>query len=186
MSKSDDSKSDAKDSYISGDAKERDSFDVADSKYDDDVYEDGSKDIQDILPPQMWLRSVKLNPDEVAPISSPLEIQIDFELERDVVAGYWIVKFLVDSAENRIIKILGETEPQDYLEGDNDMYFSIEHIPVDDIPPSTLTNSGLLIACFMCEGAEAATVNMVVNVFSQGDNQTDESTIMREIFNPCD
>ncbi len=184
MSKSD-SKDDVKDSYSSNDAKN--SFDVAESKHEEDIYEDGSKDTApDMLPPKLWVQSLKFNPNSICPISSPLELQIDFELERDVVAGYWIVKFLVDSAENRIIKILGETEPQDYLEGDNDMYFSIEHIPVDDIPPSTLTNSGLLMACFMCEGNEAATVNMVVNVFSKADNPTDDSIIVREIFNPCE
>ena len=118
MSKSD-SKDDVKDSYSSNGAKN--SFDVAESKHEEDIYEDGSKDTApDMLPPKLWVQSLKFNPDSICPISSPLELQIDFELERDVVAGYWIVKFLVDSAENRIIKILGEEKDASRLHSQPD------------------------------------------------------------------
>ena len=51
---------------------------------------------------------------------------------------------------------------------------------VSGIQPSTLANSGLLMACFTVHGEEVATVNMVVNVFMEGDR------VMREILNPLE
>lgn len=49
----------------------------------------------------------------------------------------------------------------DYPEGDSEMYFSIDHIDVAGISPSTLANSGLLMAALVAEGEEVASVNMV-------------------------
>ena len=145
---------------------------------DDDLYIANAESKDVVISPKLWLISMEVEPDNICLVSSPLELKITFELERDAIAGYWIIKFLVDSADQRIIKILGDTKPEDYLEGENEMYFSIENIIVDDISPSTLTNSGLLMACFISEGEEAASINLVVNVFQQ------DGDIMREIFNP--
>jgi hypothetical protein len=47
------------------------------------------------------------------------------------------------------------------MEGDNDCYFSCDTIDVSGISPSALANSGLLMAAFVSEGEEVASVNMV-------------------------
>ena len=49
--------------------------------------------------------SLDINPLGKSDISAPLELNIRFELDRDVVAAYWIVKFLVDSCDKRIIRV---------------------------------------------------------------------------------
>ena len=54
------------------------------------------------------------------------------------------------------------------------------HFLKTGIPNSTLTNSGLLMASFIADGEEVASVNMVVNVFLK------DGTLYREILNPLD
>lgn len=108
-------------------------------------------------------------------------MSIKFNASRDIIAGYWSIKLLVDSAYHRIIKILGETTPEDYPDGESDMEFFIQTIDVSDIEQSKLTNSGLLIASLFVDGEETISVNMVVNVF-----QGNDGTIMREILNPLE
>ena len=87
---------------------------------------------------------------------------------------------MVDSAETRLIRVLGETNVEDYPDGESDMHFSVSSIDIDGIPPSTLANSGLLIAAFVADGEEVACVNMVVNVFIDKSS----GQLMREIMNP--
>ena len=148
---------------------------------DDDleIFKDDSKEVDPADYPGIEVTDMVITPSKKSPVDEGLEVKIVFELDRDVIAGFWSVKFLVDSSDNRIIKILGETEPEDYPSGESDMYFSVDRITVDDIPPSTLTNSGLLMCCFMADGVEVATVNSVVNVFKD-----DSGNVMREILNP--
>ena len=92
------------------------------------------------------------------------------------------MKFLVDTAENRLIKILGETSVEDYPEGESDMHFHVNSVDIEGIPRSTVANSGLLIASFMADGGEVACVNLVIDV------HVDKSTgqLMREILNPLE
>ena len=99
---------------------------------------------------------------------------------RDVVCAHWVVKLLVDTAEARLIKILGETAVEDYPEGESDMRFYVDSVEVDGIPRSTIANSGLLIATFMADGEEVAGVNLVTNVYVEGEQ------VMREILNPLE
>jgi hypothetical protein len=159
--------------------------DRASSKYDDDFLEaeegEGKIDSSNSYnnPPKVDITQIDVNGDKMA-ITSPLDLRITFTLDRDVVCANWAVKFLVDSAESRLIKILGETPVEDYPDGESDMTFTIDYVDVSDITPSTLTNSGLLIATFRVDGDEVANVNLVVNVFK--DKSSGE--IMREIFNP--
>lgn len=98
-------------------------------------------------------------------------------------------------------QILGETEVEDYTEGESDMNFTVDEINIDGITPSTLSNSGLLIAEFVVDGDPVAVgmlyikfilllsnsdnsnvtlVNMVVNVKRDGDS------IVREILSPLE
>ena len=151
-----------------------------DGKDDDlEIYRDDSKEVDPADYPGIEVTDLVITPSKKSPVEDGLEVKMVFELDRDVIAGFWTVKFLVDSSDNRIIKILGETEPEDYPSGESDMYFTVARITVDDIPPSTLTNSGLLMCCFMADGVEVATVNSVVNVFKD-----DNGNVMREILNP--
>ena len=56
----------------------------------------------------------------------------------------------------------------------------IDEINVSDIEPSTLTNSGLLMAGFKVHGTEIVSVNMVINVCKDKSS----GQVMREILNP--
>ena len=72
-----------------------------DSKYDDEEITDvGEK----MTPPKIEILSINFEP-AMGPLSGPLELNIKFELDRDVVAGYWIIRFLVDSSDRRLIKV---------------------------------------------------------------------------------
>ena len=137
-----------------------------DGKYDgkeSDVNE--YKDNYKPIPPQINVLSIDIEPSaEWTEISSPLDLHICFELDRDAVAAYWVVQFLVDSSHQRIIKILGQTDVDDYPEGESEMNFRASEIDVSGIAPSTLTNYGLLMAVLMVDGEEIASVNMVRRV----------------------
>jgi hypothetical protein len=111
-------------------------------------------------PPTVNVTSIRINPAK-AELTAPLKLEITFELDRDAVAAYWEVKFLVDCTHSRIIKILGQTDVDDYADGESDMVFSVNSIDVSGIAPSTLANSGLLMAVLMVDGEEVASVNMV-------------------------
>ncbi len=143
-----DYKSEGKDSHSDNDAK---GGAIADSKSDDnlDMYADDSKGCDDPLP-TVNIESIEFTPDECCPVSGPLELKIKFELDQDVIAGFWKVQFLVDSCDKRIIKVLGDTPVEDYPEGDSDMYFTVDEIDLSDVEPSSLTNSGLLMAVLVC------------------------------------
>mmetsp|Transcript_17180 Transcript_17180/g.16507 ORF Transcript_17180/g.16507 Transcript_17180/m.16507 type:complete len:163 (+) Transcript_17180:128-616(+) len=154
---------------------DEDSDSKYDGKYDDEAIT--SNYGERATPPRIEIISLDFEPASGS-LSGPLELKIKFELDRDVIAGYWIIRFLVDSCDRRLIKVLGETSVEDFMEGDNDCYFSCDTIDVSGISPSALANSGLLMAAFVSEGEEVASVNMVVNVTKNGDN------LIREILNP--
>ena len=132
--------------------------DYCDEKLFDEKNEYDSKS----NPPKIDITSISIDPTGFDEISSPISLKIQFELDRDVVASYWVIQLLVDSSHNRIIKVLGETDVEDYPDGESDMSITIKTIDVSDIPPSTLTNSGLLMAKFIVDGEEVASVNMVI------------------------
>lgn len=155
----------------------KDCYDSKESKYDDDMG-GGSEFSPDL--PKINVTSIKITPDGEVDLTSPLKLKIIFELDRDVVAAYWAVQFLVDSSYRRIIKVLGETPVEDYPDGESDMVFSVDEIDVAGIPPSTLANSGLLMAVFIAGGVEVASVNMVVNVIKK------DGRLVREILSPLD
>mmetsp|Transcript_26621 Transcript_26621/g.39552 ORF Transcript_26621/g.39552 Transcript_26621/m.39552 type:complete len:178 (+) Transcript_26621:96-629(+) len=167
---SDDKHLDSKDSFCEGKSGE--------SKGDEYLDEGKSDVCFDV--PQIDVTAIHIEPSRKSCITDPLELSIGFALDRDVVAGYWEVKFLVDSANKRIIKILGRTPVEDYPDGESEMNFKVDHIDVSGIPPSTLTNSGLLMATFKVHGEEVASVNMVVNVMNEGGE------VVREILSPLE
>jgi hypothetical protein len=128
--------------------------------------------------PKVDVTHIVIIPEKKVPIGDPLSLTINFSLDKDVVAAYWVFKLLVDSSYKRIIKVLGESRVDDYPDGESDVTFSVDEINVSAIPPSTLANSGLLMACLMVDGAEVTSVNMVVNVTEEGGR------LYREIYNP--
>jgi hypothetical protein len=128
--------------------------------------------------PKVDVTDIVIVPAEKVPIGDPLSLTINFTLDKDAVAAYWVFKLLVDSCDKRIIKILGESRVDDYPDGESDVTFSVDEIDVNAIPPSTLANSGLLMACLMVDGAEVTSVNMVVNVTEE------RGRLYREIYNP--
>ena len=130
-----------------------------DEKEEKDCYDSKSN------PPRIDITKITIDPKGFEEVSSPISLEIKFELDRDVVAAYWVIQLLVDSTHNRIIKILGETDVEDYPDGESDMKIVIKSIDVSDIPPSTLTNSGLLMAKFIVDGEEVASVNMVIIIY---------------------
>lgn len=73
-----------------------------DGKYDDDEITDVG---ERATPPKIEVLAINFEP-SMGPLSGPLELSIKFELDRDVVAGYWIIRFLVDSCDRRLIKVL--------------------------------------------------------------------------------
>ena len=135
-----------------------------DGKYSDEKDDKDEKDTYDTYdkpePPKVDVTSIKIRPTQ-GQLTDPLRLEIVFELDRDCVAAYWEVKFLVDCTHRRIIKILGQTDVEDYPDGESDMTFSVDSIDVAGIAPSTLANSGLLMAVLMVDGEEVASVNMV-------------------------
>lgn len=80
------------------------------SKYDDgdckEEYFDGKAD--DKLasnPVNINVLSIEINPSGISDISAPLDLQIRFELDRDCLCSQWIIKFLVDSCDKRLIRV---------------------------------------------------------------------------------
>ena len=75
------------------------------SKYDDgdeDIVEEKGGDAID--PPKIEVLGIEYEP-AGGPLSGPLELKIRFELDRDVIAGHWIIRFLVDSCDRRLIRV---------------------------------------------------------------------------------
>ena len=126
-----------------------------------DYYDDDSKHIID--PVNVEITSIRIHPLKGG-VTDGFDLEIDFHLDRDVVAGQWIIKFLVDMTHQRLITVLGETPVEDYMEGSNDMSFSTSLVDISHIKPSTLANSALLMACLKVDGEEVMSVNIVANV----------------------
>lgn len=144
---------------------------VADSKdakfsNDEEYFYPDDKEEGKVDVPQVNIIEANIKPSNEAPVTAGLILDIKFELDRDVVAAYWTIKFLVDSCHKRMIKILGETEIEDYPDGESDMHFEVEKIDIDGIEPSTLANTGLLIAALVVNGEEVASLNMVNQIYS--------------------
>jgi len=111
--------------------------------------------------PVVEILDIDIQPNAAVEVSSPLHLRIKFNLDRDVVAAYWSIKLLVDSSHKRIIILLGDTDVEDYPDGESEMFFSTKFIDIGSIEPSTLTNSGLLMAVLVVNGEEVLNVNMV-------------------------
>ena len=129
--------------------------------YEDDEFVVNDSDSKTIDQPKLNVLELIIEPKGIVPVEAALSLNIRFDLDQDVVAGQWSVRFLVDSSQCRVIKTLGETNIEDYPEGDSDMFFEVEKIDVNDVPPSVLSNYGLLMAVFIANGEEVAFVNMV-------------------------
>jgi len=150
MSSKEDFKDDYKDGYEGKYAEEKDDGE------EKDIFDNYDKP----APPSVNVTSIRISPAK-AELTSALKLDITFELDRDAIAAHWEIKFLVDCTHRRIIKILGQTNVDDYFEGESDMSFSVDSIDVSGISPSTLANSGLLTALLMVDGEEVASINMV-------------------------
>eukprot|EP00607_Mallomonas_marina_P002811 CAMPEP_0182428898 /NCGR_PEP_ID=MMETSP1167-20130531/24442_1 /TAXON_ID=2988 /ORGANISM="Mallomonas Sp, Strain CCMP3275" /LENGTH=140 /DNA_ID=CAMNT_0024612103 /DNA_START=149 /DNA_END=572 /DNA_ORIENTATION=+ len=129
----------------------------SDGKYDDDEDEyvsegkfSESKAMDDKTSdfPQIDIVCVEIEPVRSG-LKDPFDLKITFTLDRDVVAAFWRIKFLVDSADKRVYTVLGETSIEDYPDGESDMFFAVDTIDVSNIPKSTLANAALLIAEFV-------------------------------------
>ena len=111
-------------------------MDRSESKGEDLYYGDDAKcdSYNDDIAAKVDLISVtfnennKSNKNDLPLVDDPIELKIVFELDKDVICANWIIKFLVDSCDKRIIKILGDTPVEDYLEGENEMYFNCDSI----------------------------------------------------------
>lgn len=125
---------------------------ASESKTVEEYFPDDTKEMAEELA-RVDIISVALGADgDEEPLEAPIELKIVFELDRDVVAGYWSIKFLVDSCDARVVRGLGDTNMEDYIEGENDVYFTCDTLDFSGIAPSALTNSGLLIAVFLADG----------------------------------
>ena len=81
-------------------------YDYKEGKESIDVIDDGKYDEGErIPPPKVNVIAIEINPSSIEPISEQLELRISFDLDRDCVASYWVVKFLVDSSNSRIIRV---------------------------------------------------------------------------------
>ena len=78
----------------------------ADYKEGKDCFEDDGKwDGERIPPPTVNILGIEILPNAIGEISAPLELKITFDLDRDCVASFWQIKFLVDSCNSRIIRV---------------------------------------------------------------------------------
>jgi hypothetical protein len=77
-----------------------------DGKFSDDAGDDFAADAKSFEPnpPRINITAIEIDPVE-AEITKPFRLRIAFDLDRDCVASYWCVKFLVDSGEKRVIKV---------------------------------------------------------------------------------
>ncbi len=49
--------------------------------------------------------SVDIGPSANSEVDAPLHLNIRFELDRDCIAAFWVIKFLVDAADKRLIRV---------------------------------------------------------------------------------
>lgn len=157
-----DSKADCK-SLKSSDSKIDGSGYIDESLFSDEKKQDNKEDSSDdcFACPIVNVLDLKVEPSTPVDISAGLSLSILFEIDRDVIAGHWIIQYLVDSSSSRIVRILGETSVEDYTEGENEMRFEVPAVDIDGIEPSALTNAGLLMAKLMANGDEVISVNLV-------------------------
>lgn len=159
-----------------GSARIDDDEEIIASDYKADGLQYGEDIDEDI--PIVNVTDIQLSPSGPCPISSPLELSMKFVLDRDAVAAYWVIQFLVDACYSRLVRVLGETPVEDYPDGESEMRFNLDCIDFEGIVPSALTNSGLLMALLMVNGKEVATVNMVVQVYEK------DGIVYRDILSP--
>ena len=69
--------------------------DRADSKCDTEFLDDGKNADAVFEVPQVDVSEIIIEPATKCPVEDPLELRITFTLDRDVVAGYWVVKVRV-------------------------------------------------------------------------------------------
>ena len=87
-------------------AKKFESKDYSDTKDSKDCFIDDEKwDSEKLPPPTVNILGIEILPNAVGEISAPLELKIAFDLDRDCVASFWQIKFLVDSCNSRIIRV---------------------------------------------------------------------------------
>jgi hypothetical protein len=80
-------------------------WDSKDDDLDGKGYE--GKDDNDFKPepPAVSVLSVDIGPSTDSVVDGPLRLSIRFELDRDCIASYWVIKFLVDAADKRLIRV---------------------------------------------------------------------------------
>mmetsp|Transcript_36829 Transcript_36829/g.80492 ORF Transcript_36829/g.80492 Transcript_36829/m.80492 type:complete len:139 (+) Transcript_36829:39-455(+) len=120
---------------------------------------------------------IEITPNE-CPIGNELFLAMSFTLDQPLAAARWKIKYIVDSAAQRQILELGETETTDYGAGPQNMAFSVPSIDVAGIPKEVLANAGLFVASLLSGSEEVMDVNMVTQVGPR------DGELVRTIFNP--
>jgi len=91
------------------------------------------------------LKDVKISPNN-CPLTSPLELQLSFNVSESVANAIWKFSFMVDMANKRRVIELGVSEAASYAAGALcSVNFSIESIDVTGFKPHQLANTGLLL-----------------------------------------
>jgi hypothetical protein len=109
-------------------SKNSDEYDRKSSKNNDsdaDEFYDGKEEKQGDVPSvNVEVLAIEFLTPETDEITAPLSIKVVFDLDSEVIAGIWDLKFLVDTAGRRVIKQLVEVV-EDYPDGENDMLFNV-------------------------------------------------------------
>uniref|UniRef100_A0A7S2WJA3 Uncharacterized protein n=1 Tax=Rhizochromulina marina TaxID=1034831 RepID=A0A7S2WJA3_9STRA len=129
--------------------------------------------------PTVDVTRVEIAPNE-CPVCDPLTLEMDFLLSQGLPEAQWVVKFLVDSAQERHVVDLGATDVEDYRAGPNSFLFEVPTIDISGIRPGALANCGLLTASLVCGADTIIDVNMVVMVTEE------EGDFIRTIYSPLE
>uniref|UniRef100_A0A7S2V3U6 Uncharacterized protein n=1 Tax=Fibrocapsa japonica TaxID=94617 RepID=A0A7S2V3U6_9STRA len=158
--------------------------DFKDSKLDD-------YDEKDAKGSSSWLVGedmVVVNRIEVGPSACPvtdgLELEVDFDIDREAQEAQWEIKLIVDSSHTRHIIILGSTEPDDYAEGPNNFYFSVPSVNISGVKPGALTSAGLLVASL--KGTVGGDKVHIVDIKMVVQVEEEDGQFIRNIFNPLE
>lgn len=83
-----------------------DNDDIIDEEYfNDDSKNMDNNDNKKVI--NVNVMKIDIEPSHEVELTSGFDLNITFELDQDVVAGYWVVQFLVDTSNQRVIKVLG-------------------------------------------------------------------------------
>lgn len=130
--------------------------------------------------PRVNVKSIALEPSELAPIEAPVTVRMEYEIDAALASARWQLRYVADHAHKRHVVEIADTESAPLVAGAHQFEYTIDDIGVANLSRAVVLNVGLLLLTLLDGDAEILQVSMVTQVLER------DGQLVRLVLNPLE